>query len=148
MRRLLSTLLLAVLSLSVAPARAAPGLDLSAYKGKVVYVDFWASWCGPCRHSFPWMNAMQKKYAGQGLVIVGVNVDSEHADAAKFLQRTPADFRIVYDPEGKLAEKYQLMGMPSSFLYGRNGELVGRHVGFTEDSPAEYEREIKTLLGQ
>ncbi len=144
MRNLMSFVLLALAAL---PARAdAPAFDLAQYRGKVVYLDFWASWCKPCRQSFPWMDAMQKKYAADGLVIVAVDVDEEHADAEKFLQQMPADFSIVYDPAGKLAEQYGLYGMPSSFLIGRDGQVVKRHQGFFEASPAAYEAEIRELL--
>lgn len=135
--------------LAVTAAQAdAPKLDLAQYQGKVVYLDFWASWCKPCRQSFPWMDAMQSKYAADGLVVVSVNLDEQRTDADKFLKQVPADFPVVYDPEGKLAEQYQLIGMPTSFLIGRDGKLVKRHSGFFDSSPAEYEGEIRTLLGK
>lgn len=123
-----------------------PALDLEAYRGKVVYLDFWASWCAPCRKSFPWMNTMQAMYGAQGLVIIGVNVDANAQDAQAFLAQTPADFPIVYDPNGKLAEAYGLMGMPSSFLIDRNGKVVANHVGFRDSSPAEYEQQLRALV--
>ena len=144
-------LLLAAFALGTAVLSAqadAPKLDLSQYKGKVVYLDFWASWCKPCRQSFPWMNAMQAKYSADGLVVVSVNLDEQRADADKFLKQVPADFTIVFDPEGKLAEQYQLIGMPTSFLIGRDGQVVKRHSGFFDSSPAEYEAEIRALLGK
>lgn len=132
-----------------APALAAgeTALDLDQYAGKVVYLDFWASWCAPCRRSFPWMNEMREKYADDGLVIIGVNVDAERELADRFLAETPASFRIVHDPEGKLASEWQLLGMPNSFLINRNGEVVLRHVGFRSDTPGKLESEIRELLG-
>lgn len=149
MCRLLNTLLAAcALLLSVPAALADASLDLSQYHGKVVYLDFWASWCKPCRHSFPWMNAMEKKYGADGLVIVAVDLDEQHADAVKFLQQVPADFTVVYDPEGKLAAQYAIIGMPSSFIIGRNGEVVQKHQGFFDDSPVKYEAELRQLLAQ
>ena len=81
-------------------AAAADELDLGSYRGQVVWVDFWASWCTPCRRSFPWMNDMMARYSDQGFVIVGVNVDRERDLAEEFLAETPAGFPIVYDPEG------------------------------------------------
>lgn len=122
-------------------------LDLSAYRGKVVYLDFWASWCAPCRRSFPWMNEMKAKYQDDGLVIIGVNVDSEPALADEFLAETPANFRIIHDPDGRLARRFELLGMPNSFLINRDGEIVARHVGFRSDSPEKYERQLRQLLG-
>lgn len=128
------------------PASASDSLDLASYKGKVVYLDFWASWCGPCRRSFPWMNAMERKYAPQGLVIVSVNVDEQRSDADAFLKANPADFPVIFDPDGKLAEAYKLVGMPSSFIIGRDGQVVKAHQGFFEDSPEKYEAELQALL--
>lgn len=144
-RRLFALLLFAALPLW--GYAADPVLDLSQYQGKVVYLDFWASWCKPCRHSFPWMNGMQQKYSAAGLVIIGVNLDEQRADAARFLKDTPADFPIVYDPEGKLAEQYAIMGMPTSFIIGRDGRVAKKHAGFYDKSPVEYEAEIRELLG-
>lgn len=123
-------------------------LDLAQYRGKVVYLDFWASWCVPCRHSFPWMNAMQEKYGGNGLVIIGVDLDEQRSDADIFLQQVPAQFKLVFDPQGHLAEQYNLVAMPMSFLIGRDGEVVQIHNGFFDDSPAKYESEIQTLMAK
>ncbi|HSC46960.1 MAG TPA: TlpA disulfide reductase family protein [Gammaproteobacteria bacterium] len=125
---------------------ATPDLDLSQYRGKVVYLDFWASWCKPCRQSFPWMNRMQDKYGDQGLVIIAVDEDEDRADADRFLKELPAKFQVLYDSQGKLAEEYKLIGMPSSFIIDRAGAVHSRHAGFHESSPAEYEAEIQSLL--
>jgi cytochrome c biogenesis protein CcmG, thiol:disulfide interchange protein DsbE len=105
-------------------------LNLDSFKGKVVYLDFWASWCGPCLESFPWMNRLQSELGGSGLVVIAVNVDRERAVAEQFLRRHPAQFRIVYDPEGKLPEKFGVRGMPTSFLIERNGRIQFQHEGF------------------
>lgn len=121
-------------------------LDLARFRGKVVIVDFWASWCAPCRQSFPWPNQMQAKYRDRGLVVIGVNVDRERAEAERFLERTPAEFQIVYDPEGSLAAQYQVPGMPSSYLIGRDGEQVGVHVGFRNGMRQQREAELERLL--
>lgn len=146
--RLLGCLIIGLLAAVPAVSAGQSALNLDEYRGKVVYLDFWASWCVPCRKSFPWMNAMQAKYADRGLVVIGVNVDAEAADAQAFLAETPATFRIVYDPEGKLAEHYGLMGMPSSFVIDRDGKVVANHVGFRESSPAEYEQQLRDLLSR
>lgn len=121
-------------------------LHLDRFRGKVVLVDFWASWCVPCRQSFPWLNAMQAKYADRGLVIIGVNVDREHADAQRFLREVPAGFAILYDPSGSLAAQYEVPGMPSSYVFDPAGKLIGKHIGFRNASRAEREAEIEKLL--
>src|SRR5258706_12593285 len=94
-----------------APAFALPTAKgevvvLERLRGKVVYVDFWASWCGPCRRSFPWMNAMNRKYGAQGLTIVAINVDKKHEDAMRFLSEMPTEFTVVYDAPGAVPAAY------------------------------------------
>lgn len=121
-------------------------LDLADYRGKVVVVDFWASWCIPCRQSFPWFNAMHDKYGDDGLVIVGVNTDSDAMEAQRFLEEIPAKFEIVFDPEGDLAREYDVVAMPSSYVFGRDGELVTRHLGFLRSKREEYESVIRHLI--
>lgn len=123
-------------------------LDLSEYRGKVVVLDFWASWCVPCRRSFPWLNSMNDKYATDGLVIIGINVDKEAKSAADFLQKYPAKFLINYDPDGILASKYDVQGMPSSIVIGRDGQTSARHLGFKVRRQNEYEAAIVAALQQ
>ena len=101
-------------------ALAAPkALDLSAYKGKVVMIDFWASWCGPCRQSFPWLNEMRTKKSSDDFVIIGINVDENTEDAKKFLAKVPADFDIIYDPEGDYVKFWlpELEKVPKSKIH-------------------------------
>ncbi|MBI5279829.1 MAG: TlpA family protein disulfide reductase [Burkholderiales bacterium] len=119
---------------------------LADYRGKVLYVDFWASWCVPCRLSFPWMNEMQAKYEANGLRIVGINVDRKPADAARFLERTPAKFEIAYDPAGNTPRAYGVKAMPSSFLVGPDGQVIATHRGFTEEDRPALERSIRQAL--
>lgn len=143
---LLALMLLATGAATAARAGVDPALDLARYRGRVVLVDFWASWCSPCRSSIPWLNAMQAKYAGQGLVIIGVNVDKERADAERFLAETPIHFEVVYDPDGRLPAQYDVPVMPSSFVFDRSGALVVRHAGFLNAKRAEYEATLRDLL--
>jgi cytochrome c biogenesis protein CcmG/thiol:disulfide interchange protein DsbE len=126
--------------------RPSQSLNLDAHRGKVVLVDFWASWCVPCRQSFPWLNAMQAKYADRGLVVIGVNVDREPADAARFLKEVPARFDILYDPAGMLATEYEVPGMPSSYVFGPDGTLINKHIGFRNALRDEREAELQKLL--
>lgn len=115
-------------------------------KGQVIYVDFWASWCVPCRKSFPWMNELQTKYRSKGFTILSINVDKDKELATKFLKEIEANFLIHYDSEGLIAKKFKLKGMPSSFIIDRQGKIISSHVGFTESKKLKYEKEIVQLL--
>ena len=119
---------------------------LEANKGQVIYLDFWASWCVPCRRSFPWMNAMQEKYGQQNFKVLSINLDAQADLAAKFLAKNPANFDIIYDPKGKIARYFKLKGMPSSYMINAKGKVVSAHVGFTDKKKAQYEQEIVQLI--
>ncbi len=121
-------------------------IKLSDYKGQVVYVDFWASWCKPCRDSFPWMNNMQSKYQDQGLSVVAVNLDREKSEAMGFLALNPANFTIAFDSSGKTPRQYKVVGMPSSFVINREGHIVYSQTGFNEIDVKEYEAHIRAAL--
>jgi thiol-disulfide isomerase/thioredoxin len=114
--------------------------------GKVVYVDFWASWCVPCRSSFPWMKQLQDKYRDQGLQIVTINVDKQRAPADKFLADLQSPLTVVYDSSGTLAKLYDLEAMPSSFIYGRDGNLRTKHRGFVAKDSVLLDSLIGSLL--
>lgn len=135
---------------AAAPAFDLPGKDgavqLAKLQGKVVYVDFWASWCGPCRQSFPWMNEMQAKYGARGLQVVGVNLDAKSDAARRFLAETPARFTIAFDPAGATPRAYGIKGMPSSVLIGADGKVLYEHAGFKEADRAELEQAIRKAL--
>ena len=121
---------------------------MAQHKGKVVYVDFWASWCVPCRKSFPWMNAIQTKHQEQGFVVLSINLDAEEKLAKIFLQQTPANFAIIYDTKGKLARQFKIKGMPSSYLFDRQGKLISAHTGFNGKKQQQYKNEIEQALAQ
>ncbi|PXX44927.1 TlpA family protein disulfide reductase [Undibacterium pigrum] len=122
-------------------------IQLADYRGKVVYLDFWASWCGPCKQSFPWMNAMQSKYGAQGFQVVAINLDSKPEEAQEFLKSTPGNFHIAYDPKGVMPRQYEIKGMPSSILIDRDGKVLYQHAGFTEASKTKIEQAIQAGLG-
>ena len=130
------------------PAWAASPLDLAALRGHVVYLDFWASWCGPCRQSFPWMQTLKNTYEDQGLTIVAVNLDADRVDAEKFLKQFKPTFDVRFDPEGKLAELYKVKTMPSSVLIDRHGVTRFTHMGFRPVDGAEYETQVRELLAE
>lgn len=119
---------------------------LKQHQGKVIYVDFWASWCVPCRKSFPWINQIQQKYGEDNFVIIAVNVDRDKTLADAFLKETPANFPIVYDPEGKLARQFKLKGMPSSYLLDKQGKVISAHTGFFSKKVKKYEQDIAQAL--
>jgi thiol-disulfide isomerase/thioredoxin len=121
-------------------------IDLTAYKGHVVLVDFWASWCAPCRESFPWLNEMQQKKSAKGLIIIGVNVDENPEDAKQFLKKYPALFTLLFDPKGKYASYYNIPGMPTTLLFDRKGVLQHTHSGFKKKKVQEYEQIIEQAL--
>lgn len=122
-------------------------IDSDSLQGTAVYLDFWASWCVPCRDSFPWMNQMQAQYAEHGLRIIAVNVDGDRSLAERFLHEHPADFEIAYDPDGDLANQFHVIGMPMAFLIDRQGQLVDKHIGFNTVKEYDYEQSIRKLLG-
>jgi cytochrome c biogenesis protein CcmG, thiol:disulfide interchange protein DsbE len=130
--------------------RGSDGVEqkLSALRGKIVYLDFWASWCIPCRQSFPWMNDMQKKFAGQDVVILAVNLDAKSADADAFLAHYPATFRLAFDTGGASAKQFGVKAMPTSFLIGRDGTLLSEHRGFKDSQTEPVEAEIRQALAQ
>lgn len=129
-----------------APLFDLPGARLADLRGKVVYVDFWASWCVPCRKSFPFMNALQQRHGDAGLQVVAINVDEKREDAAAFLAKVPAGFTIAYDPQGATPKAYRVRGMPSSALVGRDGRLLWMHTGFNEAEMEKLEERIRAAL--
>jgi cytochrome c biogenesis protein CcmG/thiol:disulfide interchange protein DsbE len=151
---LLSLLLLCTPFLSQAGESAKPfdlktdtgHVKLSDLAGRVVYVDFWASWCTPCRKSFPWMNTMQQRYDAQGFSIIAINLDQKPEQAKRFLDEMSAKFTVAYDPEGKTAELYNVQGMPSSYLIDRKGQIRQSHIGFRQKDKAPLEQAIREIL--
>jgi thiol-disulfide isomerase/thioredoxin len=122
--------------------------DSIALAGKVVYVDFWASWCAPCRRSFPWMKTLQAKYADKGLQIITVNVDRDAEAAKTFLAETKAPFKVIYDARGELAKRFELEAMPTSYIFGRDGGYREFHRGFNPKDTLRIEESIKKLLAE
>ncbi|MES2129629.1 MAG: TlpA disulfide reductase family protein [Pseudomonadota bacterium] len=152
---LFALLLLSSQAGAIAPGAAAPDFSLAGssgqvsladYRGKYVYLDFWASWCAPCKRSFPWMGELQKRYGPSGLQIVAINVDANRADADHFLAATPAAFSVAYDPAGITPRKYAIKGMPSSVLIDPQGQVLFVHAGFNDATAAEIEAQIKQAV--
>lgn len=127
---------------------SAASLDLDEYRGQVVYLDFWASWCVPCRQSFPWMNELHSKYSSQGLKIIAVSVDEDPEAMSEFLADHPANFTVVHDLDKTISEPFSIIGMPTSFVYDREGELLGSHAGFNPKDKQAIEDYLAQLLAK
>lgn len=121
-------------------------VNLSAFRGQVVYVDFWASWCTPCRISMPALDVLYRKYGARGLVVIGVNKDAAAADAERFLKRTPVSFTLVQDAHDAAAQAFDVKAMPSGYLVDRRGIVRSVHRGFTSETATQIEHEIDELL--
>ena len=148
-RPALKTIFLLLLLAGI-PARAEiydiKQLDLSNYQGKVLYLDFWASWCKPCQRSFPWMNQLLTRYPADAFTVITVNLDAESEAMHRFLGKVKADFDIYHDPSGRIAEEFKVEGMPTSYLIDASGKVIKKHIGFYTKDIEKYEREIEELL--
>lgn len=135
-----------------APAFDLPHLDggtavtLTQLRGKVVYVDFWASWCGPCRESLPLYEQLSSRLPADAFQLVAINLDEKRADAVEFLERHPVSYMVLFDPAGESAAAWQITAMPSSFLVGPGGNIVRRWAGFRSSHIEEIEHAIRALL--
>ncbi|EAT11806.1 TlpA disulfide reductase family protein [Bermanella marisrubri] len=121
-------------------------VSLKQYRGKVVYVDFWASWCGPCRQSLPLLTKLRAEMKKQPFEVLAINLDEE-VDAAKgFLKQYPVNYPVLLDPEGNVAAQYQLPGMPTSFIVDKRGRIKHVHVGFKPQDIDKIRQQVKSLL--
>jgi thiol-disulfide isomerase/thioredoxin len=120
--------------------------SMAALRGKVVYVDFWASWCVPCRRSFPALQSLYQRQGDRGFVVVGVNKDAELRDAERFLRSFSVTFPLVADRDDALAKAFVVKAMPSGYLVDRSGVVRHVHLGFTAETEKALEREVEALL--
>ena len=120
--------------------------QLADYRGKVVYLDFWASWCGPCAQSFPFMNSLHKDLAAKGLEVLAINLDEQMEDATGFLTRVPAKFTVLADASGQCPQDFGVKAMPSTYLIDRKGVIHEIHLGFKPAESAQLRREVEALL--
>jgi len=134
---------------SAAPSFRLPAVqgtvDSDSLRGHPVLVDFWASWCGPCAESFPWLKSVQERYADKGLTVVAINLDKKREAAEDFLLKHEAPFTVAFDPEGKTAEAFQVQSMPSSFLLAPDGTILYTKHGFRADHTQEIEAKIEEV---
>jgi thiol-disulfide isomerase/thioredoxin len=134
------------------PSLALPGrvagatVSLDKLRGQVVMLNFWASWCGPCREEFPLLDQMYKRYRSAGVTIVGVNVEPDSSDAEGFLAHTPVSFPIAFDRDSAASRLFHVDGMPSTVLLDRRGVVRWTHRGYKAGDENEYLDQIRALL--
>jgi peroxiredoxin len=128
------------------PSRAGDTVSLAQLKGKVVMLNFWASWCGPCRQEMPLLDQMHKRYSALGFTLVGVNVDADTKDAEAWLSKTPVSFPVVFDRESKVSKLYDVNAMPSTVFIDRKGNVRYLHKGYKAGDEGEYLNQIRALL--
>lgn len=121
-------------------------VTMDSFKGKVVFLDFWASWCGPCKEELPELELLYKKYGKDGFEVIGVSVDKSESNIAEFLKKRPVSFTVLTNIKGDVAEAYGLPGMPTGYIIGKDGVIQHRHVGFAKAFLPVYEKEIVELL--
>ena len=119
---------------------------LNTFKGKVVVLDFWASWCAPCRKSFPFLDALQKRHAAEGLAVVGLTLEEDDDAVDAFLASVPVDFTIARDPSERSGEAFGVVAMPTTFLIGRDGSIQARFEGGDDSVHDKIESAVATLL--
>lgn len=121
-------------------------VGIDDYKGSLVYLDFWASWCGPCRQSLPILNEIREKYKDKGFEVVAVNVDENLKDALGFLDRYPVSYPVLLDPKGQMPKAYDVKGMPTAYLLDPSGKILYRHEGFKKKDRIKIEQLIQENL--
>jgi thiol-disulfide isomerase/thioredoxin len=127
-------------------SRGGQDVSLAQYKGQVVMINFWASWCGPCRQEMPLLESIYKKYNRMGFTMLGVNVEPDSQKANEWLKDTPVSFPILYDKDSKVSKLYDVAGMPSTVIIDRNGNLRALHRGYKPGDENEYLDSIRTLI--
>ena len=127
-------------------ARDGGEVSLEGLKGQVVMVNFWASWCGPCRQEMPHLEALYQRYESLGFTLLGVNVDKDSRDAQEFLDETPVTFPILFDPESAVSELYDVIAMPSTVLVDRDGNMRFIHHGYKPGYENDYQAQIRALI--
>jgi peroxiredoxin len=127
-------------------ARGGADVSLAQYRGQVVMINFWASWCGPCRQEMPLLESIYRRYGRMGFTLLGVNVEPDSQAANQWLQQTPVSFPILYDRDSKVSKLYDVAGMPSTVIIDRSGKLRVLHRGYKPGDENEYLDTIRTLI--
>ena len=127
-------------------SRAGQDVSLTQYKGNVVMINFWASWCGPCRQEMPLLESIYKKYNKLGFTMLGVNVEPDSNAANEWLKQTPVSFPILYDKESKVSKAYDVATMPSTVIIDRSGKVRMLHRGYKPGDENDYMNSIRELI--
>jgi peroxiredoxin len=128
------------------PARAGGDLSLSGLKGQVVLINFWATWCGPCRKEMPLLEQIYARYKGLGFTLLAVNVEEDSAGAEKWLKDTPVTFPVLFDRQNAVSKLYDVTAMPSTVIVDRKGQVRFVHYGYTPGTESEYQDQIRSLI--
>ncbi len=121
-------------------------LRLSEYRGQVVMINFWASWCGPCRQEMPLLEDMYKRYQSLGFTILGVNVEEDSSKAKRLLKEIPVSFPILFDNRNQVSKMYNVVAMPSTVLVDRDGNMRYLHKGYKPGYEKEYQKQVRALV--
>ncbi len=123
-------------------------ISLEQFKGKVVFLDFWAPWCIPCKEELPELDTLLKKYGEEGFVVIGMSVDTSDKDVLTFLKKVPLSVHILIDKKNEVSDAYRVSSLPTGFIISRDGIIEYRHRGFDKGLLPVYEKEINALLKQ
>jgi peroxiredoxin len=123
-------------------------ISLEQFSGKVVFLDFWAPWCIPCRQELPELDKLRKKFRNDGLEVIGISIDPSEKNVAAFLRKVPLSVHIVIDKNNEVSDAYRVSSLPTGFIIGRDGIIQRIHKGFTMESIPIYETEIDAFLKQ
>lgn len=127
-------------------SRQGDNLRLEDFRGQVVMLNFWASWCGPCRQEMPLMDTIYEQYKDLGFTVLAVNVDENREEALRFLEKVPVSYPILYDPESQVSEQYNVQAMPTTVMIDRNGNARFVHYGYKPGYEDDYEQQIRQLV--
>jgi len=121
-------------------------LALADFKGQIVLLNFWASWCGPCRQEMPILEQLNRQYHGKGVTLLGVNVEPDSAAAVQWLKATPVTFPILFDTDSKVSKLYEVAGMPNTVIIDRKGLVRYIHRGYAAGAENDYLNQIRGLI--
>ena len=128
------------------PDESGAMVSLDDFDGQVVLINFWASWCGPCREEMPLLDELHQRYEPLGFTMLGVNVEEDSTAAQKFLQGTAVSFPILFDRENSVSKLYDVIAMPSTVIVGRDGTVRYIHHGYEPGNENDYQDQIRQLI--